>query len=252
MRHRIHHRKLNRTTDHRRALRRNMAQSLIEHGRITTTVPKAKNLRPFLERLITLAVRVRRRRDEGDAAGALSARRTIQKLLCDRILIPSKHQATYDGMSDAARAKTLRYPSARRHRTGEPRGRLAFTGESVIHRLIETIAPRYLNRPGGYTRVIRLPDRRIGDSSPLAMLQLVGDEEAPGTLTKPGKSARKRQVDARYALAIAAAKTREGKGKARPEGPASAEAIGEAPSQPDTGDDRAPAGEGGEQEPAAG
>ena len=62
MRHRIHHRKLNRTSQHRRALLRNMAQSLIEHGQITTTIPKAKNLRPYIERLVTLAVKSRNTR----------------------------------------------------------------------------------------------------------------------------------------------------------------------------------------------
>ena len=103
--------------------------------------------------------------------------------------------------------------SGRRHRTGEPRGRLAFTAESVTHRLIETLAPRFEGRPGGYTRLIRLPTRRIGDSSTLAMVQLVGDEEVPGSLTKPKRSARHRRADARYAMAIKAAKSWADKGR---------------------------------------
>ncbi len=74
MRHRIHHRKLNRTSEHRKALHRNMAQSLIEHGRITTTLAKAKDLRPFFEKLVTLAVKTRRLSAVNDAAGALAAR----------------------------------------------------------------------------------------------------------------------------------------------------------------------------------
>ena len=60
MRHRIHHRKLNRTSEHRKALLRNLSQNLIEHGQITTTLPKAKALRPFIERLVTLAVEARK------------------------------------------------------------------------------------------------------------------------------------------------------------------------------------------------
>ena len=207
MRHRLHHRKLNRTSEHRTALMRNMAQSLIEHGRITTTLAKAKNLRPYIERLVTMAVRSRKLSGERDHAGALRLRRGIEKTLGDRGIVPKDHRETYSAMSDAQRAKTMRMASGRRYRTGEPKGRLAFTAESVIHRLIESVAPRYVDRPGGYTRLIRLADRRIGDHSQLAMLQFVGDEEAPVTVTKPERTARKRRADGRYALAAKCAKS---------------------------------------------
>lgn len=206
MRHRIRHRKLNRTSSHRKALHRNLAQSLIEHGRVTTTAPKACDLRPFFDRLVTLAVKVRKRRAANDDAGALRARRSIHRLLGDRSLVPKDYQDTYTGMSDAARARTMRMASGRRHRTGEPKGRLVFTGESVTHRLIETVASRLENRPGGYTRMIRLAKRRLGDNAPLAMVQIVGDEEAPTSLTKPRISTRRRQADARYAMAVKLAK----------------------------------------------
>lgn len=211
MRHRIHLRKLNRTSEHRKALLRNMAQSMIEHGQITTTLPKAKTLRPFLEKLVTLAVKTRKLAALDDTAGALRARRTICRLLGDRGIVPKDHRDAYVAMPDAQRAKTMRMPSGRRFRTGDPKGRLAFTAESVVYRLIETVAPRYEDRPGGYTRVVRLANRRIGDNSQLAVLQLVGDEVAPGSLTKPGKTARKRRTDARYAMAIKAAKGWRGK-----------------------------------------
>lgn len=183
-----------------------MAQSLIEHERITTTLPKARNLRPFVEKLLTLAVKTRKLTSASDTAGALRARRAIHKILGDRGIVPKEHQPTYAAMSDAHRAKTMRMQSGRRYRTGEPKGRLAFTAESVTHRLIETIAPRYKDRTGGYTRLVRLADRRLGDSTPLAVLQLVGDEETPTSLTKPAKSARRRRTDARYAMAIKLAK----------------------------------------------
>jgi len=199
--------------EHGWALRRNMAQSLFEHGQINTTLPKAKNLRPFVERLITLAVKSRKSRSAGDAAAALVARRSIDKLLGDRVIIPAAHQPTYDAMSDAARKRTVRAPSGRRHRTGDPKGRLAFTADSVTRRLIEVVAARYMDRPGGYTRIIRLADYRIGDASPLAVLQLVGDEQSPGTLTKPGKTARRRRADARYAFAVKTAKGRSSKSR---------------------------------------
>ncbi len=214
MRHRVHHRKLNRTAAHREALRRNMAQSLFEHGQITTTLPKAKDLRPFVEKLISLAIRSRRLGKAGQRAGSLAARRSINDLLTDRAVIPTEHRAAYEGMSDAARQKSLRMVSGRRFRTGEPKGRLVFTADSVTRRLIENIAPRYVDREGGYTRVIRLSDTRIGDSSRLAVLQLVGTEQSPGSLTKPRKSARRRRADARYAMAVKTAKTWGTKDKA--------------------------------------
>ncbi|MEK6799369.1 MAG: 50S ribosomal protein L17 [Planctomycetota bacterium] len=208
MRHRRHFRRLNRTMEHREALRRNMAQSLLEHGQITTTGPKAKNLRPFVERIVSLAVKVRRCADAKDPGGALSARRAIHKMMTDRSMIPADRRSDYNMMSDAERARTLRSHSGKRHRTGDPKGRLEFTAESVTRRLVETIAPRYMDRPGGYTRIIRLAQTRIGDSARLAILQLVGREEPPGALTKPGKSARRRRADARYSFAVKLAKQR--------------------------------------------
>ncbi|MCH7924709.1 MAG: 50S ribosomal protein L17 [Planctomycetes bacterium] len=215
MRHRIHQRKLNRTTEHRKAMQRNLAQSLIEHGQIKTTLAKAKDIKPFVEKLITLAVKVRKRAAASDSAGSLRARRAIHSILGDRGLIPEAHREAYDGMTDAARAKTMRMASGRRHRTGEPQGRLAFTAESVTHRLIETIAAKYEDRQGGYTRLIHLAEKRIGDSSELAIVQLVGDEEPPTSLTKPQRSARRRRADARYALAVQAAKNWAGKASAK-------------------------------------
>lgn len=225
MRHRIRQRKLNRTSEHRKALQRNMAQNLIEHGQVTTTLAKAKDVQPFFERLVTLAIKARTRAAADDAAGALRARRGIHRLLGDRALIPKDHQEAYTGMSNAGRARTLRMASGRRYRTGEPKGRLAFTAQAVTHRLIETIASRFEDRPGGYTRLIRLPQRRIGDSAKLATIQLVGDESAPTSLTKPKRSARRRRADARYAMAHRLAKSwgRPDRGAVKDDAPAAEE-----------------------------
>ena len=204
MRHRLAHRKLNRTSAHRKALHRNLAQSLIEHGQIRTTLVKAKDVRPFVEKIITLAIAVRSRKSSGDPAASLSARRQIHKMMGDRSIVPADHRSEYADMGNAHRKQALRMASGRRYRTGEPKGRLAFTGESVTHRLIESVAVRYEDRPGGYTRIIHLADRRVGDHSALAILQLVGDEDAPGSLTKPARSARRRRVEARYRAAAKA------------------------------------------------
>ena len=116
MRHANRGRKLGRTAEHREALLRNMAISLFRHGRINTTTEKAKELRPFAERLITLAKR-----------GDLHARRLAARDIADR---------------------------------------------DVLVQLFDSIAPRFAERPGGYTRVLKLGHRR-GDGAELAMIELV-------------------------------------------------------------------------------
>jgi len=189
MRHLVAGRKLNRDSEHRRAMLRNAAQSLFEHGQIVTTLPKAKEVRRFAEKMITLAKKAR--------AGDLAARRRLIAELGDRAIIPADRREDYELMTDGQRKKVLRAPSGRRWRAGEPKLGLEFTAESVVHRLIEVIAPRYENRPGGYTRIIRLASVRIGDAAPKAILQLVGEEESPGSVPRRGPTDRKRKAEAR-------------------------------------------------------
>ncbi len=176
-------------------MQRNLAQSLFEHGEVKTTLAKAKDIRPFAEKLITLA--------KAAHDGSQTARRQIHKLLSDRAMIPAEHQEAYDGMADPKRQEAMRFRSGRRHRTGQPRGRLAFTSESVTYRLINTIAPKFADRNGGYTRIIRVARPRIGDHGAQAIVQLVGDEKGPGPVARPPKTARHRRADARYAFAVA-------------------------------------------------
>jgi len=138
MRHQVSGRHLGRTSAHRRALRRNLAASLFEHGTISTTVEKAKFVKPFAEELITLA------RD-----GSLHARRRAIALLGDRAICKIED--------------------------GEPT-----QVETVINKLFKELGPRFADRQGGYTRIIRLPLRRIGDNGQLVLLQLVGDQKVTG------------------------------------------------------------------------
>ena len=131
MRHNVAHRKLGRVTEHRLALLRNQAIALLRHERIETTVPKAKELRPFVERLITIA---KRGVASGDANGkALHARRMVLAELPDR---------------------------------------------AVVGKLFDTIAPRFAERAGGYTRILRVGFRR-GDAAGVAQIELVGSEYNP-------------------------------------------------------------------------
>ena len=116
MRHRKKGRKLGRTASHKRATMRNMATSLFMHERIETTTAKAKELRPYAERLITLARR-----------GDLHARRLAGTKIQDR---------------------------------------------AALGKLFDDIAPRYAERPGGYTRILKLGNRK-GDAAEMSLIELV-------------------------------------------------------------------------------
>lgn len=116
MRHRKKGRQLSRTRSHKRATMRNMATALFRHERIETTTAKAKELRPYAERLITLARR-----------GDVHARRLAASKIHDR---------------------------------------------EVLGKLFDEIAPRYAERPGGYTRVLKLGSRK-GDAAEMSLIELV-------------------------------------------------------------------------------
>ncbi len=136
MRHRVAGRKLGRKTAHRISMFRNMVTSLLDKERIRTTLPRAKELRPIAERMITLGKRE-----------TLHARRQA----------------------------------------------LAFVKDpSVVAKLFETLAPRFAQRKGGYTRIIRL-GFRDGDGAQMAILELLGSEFKPakGEGDKGGKKGKK-------------------------------------------------------------
>ncbi len=131
MRHGNAHRKLNRTAEHRRAMFANMAAALIKHEQITTTLPKAKDLRPIVEKLVTLGKR-----------GDLHARR----------------QAIAE-IRDVA----------------------------MVKKLFAVLGPRYKDRNGGYTRVLKA-GFRFGDSAPVAVIEFVDrDVDAKGMDSGPAQ-----------------------------------------------------------------
>ena len=129
MRHKLGQRKLGRTSSHRIALLRNMAAALIKHEQITTTLPKARELRPYLEKLITLGKK-----------GGLSNRRLAHARLLD---------------------------------------------EAQEQKLFTTLAERYADRNGGYTRIIKA-GYRASDAAPIAVIELVDrDVSAKGQDSGP-------------------------------------------------------------------
>ena len=148
MRHRVAGRRLSRTKEHRLAMRRNLVASLIQHETISTTIEKAKEVKPFAEKLITLAKK-----------GTLAARRRAIALLGNRDIVD--------------------YEDGRAVKTG-----------TIIGKLFSELGPRYLDRPGGYTRIIRLSLRRLGDNGQLVLLQLIGADE---TLEKKDKTKAKKR-----------------------------------------------------------
>src|SRR6187399_2937454 len=129
MRHRVAGRKLQRTSSHRTAMFRNMAAALIKHEQITTTVAKAKELRPYVEKLVTLAKK-----------GGLSNRRLAHARLLD---------------------------------------------DAQLIKLFDTLAPRYADRNGGYTRIIKA-GIRASDAAPMAVIEFVDrDVSAKGQDSGP-------------------------------------------------------------------
>ena len=136
MRHRVAHRKLGRVTEHRIAMLRNQASALIQHERIHTTVARAKELRPYVERIISIAKRSLKAPD--GSSQHVVARRAVSRDIADR---------------------------------------------EVVQKLFETVAPRFADRPGGYTRLLRLGYRR-GDSAEVAQVELIGSEYDPNAATE--------------------------------------------------------------------
>lgn len=228
MRHKLAGRHLARTPAHHEAMRRNLAQSLFQYGQIETTLPKAKEVRAFVEKLITLARK-----------NSLRSRQLVIAMLNDRAVIGREQQEQYDAMSLHQQERVLKNRSGRRHRTGAVpacynKKSFPFVAKSVVHVLINEIAPRYKDRTGGYTRIIRLSKRRIGDSSQLAVLQLVGSDGE--VLAEESKKAvvgrRRRQTADRIAILEGKQPKRKPRGKAGKSTPA-------APAKAAGGDEKA-------------
>ncbi|MFF4952619.1 50S ribosomal protein L17 [Streptomyces chattanoogensis] len=133
---------------HEKAMLRNLATNLFEHGRITTTEAKARRLRPYAERLVTKAKK-----------GDLHNRRQVMQLISDK---------------------------------------------SVVHTLFTEIAPRFAERPGGYTRITKIGNRR-GDNAPMAVIELVEGEIAKKATVAEAEAATKRAVKESEAAAEAPA-----------------------------------------------
>lgn len=203
MRHLKAHRKLGRTSEHRNSLLRNLATSLINSrdDRIVTTLPKAKELRPFVERAITLSRRARQLSAADAAVGALHLRRQAAGFF---------HQGNEQRAATAGRRGQLPLPRT--------------AGVAALRRLFGELGERYKDRDGGYTRILKL-GRRVGDNAELAIIELVDNPRELEAIEAANKRAK-----------AAATKKKAGKGKeAKKSGKAQKEAAASAsPAEADT------------------
>jgi large subunit ribosomal protein L17 len=153
MRHRKAGRHLNRNAAHRRSLFRNLSRALFTHESITTTVAKAKELRPYVERLITFAKKANAVIVAAQGKGEIEEKKAKVQALHYR-----------------RQAMALLGPI---HGTGIWDKNDESTGDTVLKRLFRELGPRYADRPGGYTRVLKMHYRRLGDGGPTAVIELL-------------------------------------------------------------------------------
>ena len=157
MRHRMAHRKFGLPSDQRRALLKGLTRSLLLYDRIVTTETRAKEVRPIVEKLVTMA---RKGGVDATVPMRLHTRRQVRRYVDSNI------------------DEFVRVP-------GGPKGgaKIARNPYYVVPRLFEVIAPRYMERPGGYTRIVKVGFRR-GDGAPLVLLEFVEGKE-PDTVVEP-------------------------------------------------------------------
>jgi large subunit ribosomal protein L17 len=218
MRHRKAGYKLGRTTAHRTSTLRHIAYGLFEHGQVVTTIPKAKAVQPLVEKIITLAKR-----------GDIHSRRLVtSKLGGDRRSFDWLYVAKNASDPEKEHVEKLRGQASQyfdlpenseveRNRYGEVR-----KSPRLVKHIFEHVAPRFRDRPGGYTRIIKLGRHRVGDAAELCVLQFVGAEDGPEIGGNP--STRRRTADKRTAFAARLRKERGEPAAAAPAPPAPSEA----------------------------
>ena len=166
MRHNKHHASLGVTVEHRRAMLSNMAASLITHGRIETTLTKAKALRPFIEKVITKA----------------------------------KKAAAKSDKKDAIHLRRLALSDVR--------------DETAVTKLFNETYKEFANRSGGYTRIYKLGQQRLGDAAEMALIEFVKADDQGYKKSKGRKSTKARKAKATPAAEAAAKATSDTESKA--------------------------------------
>src|SRR4051812_44037674 len=155
--HMIRGRQLSRDTEHRKALRRNLVQSLFEHGKVRTTLPKAKEVKAFAEKLITLA-----------RTNSVNNCRRVVALMRDRRLVDEEQE---------------------------------FTGQKVVQKLFDDVAPKFADRTGGYTRIIKTSGYRMGDGGTWVSLHLLPEESPRRGPARRSAGLRRKRNERRHQFA---------------------------------------------------
>ncbi|MFN0121799.1 MAG: 50S ribosomal protein L17 [Blastocatellia bacterium] len=150
MRHLVAHRKLGRTSSHRKALLRNLCTSLVLNERIITTLPKAKELRPYVEKVITLGCKAYKARAAGQNEAAVHNSR-----LAAVNFFPGN--SNWDSRKHDPEAERT-------------------AGVAALKKLTGDLGKRFADRPGGYTRILKL-GRRKGDGAEMALIEFIGSED---------------------------------------------------------------------------
>jgi large subunit ribosomal protein L17 len=164
MRHGKAGRHLKRSSGHRRALYRNLTTELFRHERIQTTEAKARAVRPVAEKLVTKA-----RKARADRLVDLAKQRNVEKLTA---WFNARRADQLIALADRGDDKALEQMAQQMALHVRRQVLAALTDKEVAHKLVEEIAPRFEDRPGGYTRMFKLGTRR-GDAAEMALLELV-------------------------------------------------------------------------------
>ena len=176
---------------------RNLAAGLFEHGQIETTLPKAKAVQPFVEKIITIAKR-----------GGFNSRKRIEQLINDRKIhswvadpnVPdTAKQNDHFDLPNESDIEFNRYGEVRK----APR---------LVQHIMSVVGPKFADRDGGYTRIIKIGKRRLGDGTDLVILQLVGEEEGPqvgGNTDSKRRTQKQRRRDFAAKVLVATAPTPE-------------------------------------------
>lgn len=168
MRHRVAGRRLGRDTKHRKSMRRTMIAQLFRYEKIKTTEAKAKSIRGQAEKMITLA------RNRGDSERLINLAEDRDEVTLNHLLTAAQARRLLE-LAEADDIDALEREAQAISVHAQRLVRRDLHDREVLYKLFHDIAPRYVDRPGGYTRMVKLGQRK-GDAAEMVMLMLVEED----------------------------------------------------------------------------